>query len=166
MIEKWLEIKEWPGYFISNTGKVKRSDRHIALCPNKNRNNYVYVYHSNNTIRPRALSVHRLVARYFIPNPENKPCVNHIDNNPQNNLVENLEWVTHQENIQHCISQGRSVYKRGEECAQSVLSEKIVRKIKSEVGSMTYKELAKKYGTNYSNIAHIKRGSRWGHVNI
>jgi hypothetical protein len=57
MIETWLEIKEWPGYFISNTGKVKRGEAYIALCPNKNRNNYVYVYHSSKAAMPRALSV-------------------------------------------------------------------------------------------------------------
>jgi 6-phosphofructokinase len=80
--------------------------------------------------------------------------------------VENLQWVTHRENIHHCINQGRAVYKKGDECKQAVLSEKVVRKIKSEIGSMTHRDLAKKYNTNYSNIAHIKRGSRWGHVRV
>lgn len=52
-------------------------------------------------------SVHRLVAKAFIPNPDNKPEINHIDNNTRNNIVTNLEWVTHAENMQHCHAQGK-----------------------------------------------------------
>ena len=49
------------------------------------------------------LSAHRTVAKVFLPNPENKPCVNHIDFNKENNCIENLEWVTHKENTAHLI---------------------------------------------------------------
>lgn len=53
------------------------------------------------------VSVHRLVAKLFVPNPDNKPCVNHIDNNRLNNDYENLEWVTHKENTAWAKKQGR-----------------------------------------------------------
>ncbi len=164
MTEKWAKISEWEGYFISNTGKVKNEEKLVALCPNKNRGGYVYVYHRTRSMRPRALSVHRLVARYFIPNPENKPCVNHIDNCTQNNSVSNLEWVTHKENVAHTIKQGRKIQFVGEACPQAKLTESIVREIKNHIGRMPYTEIAKKFNTNYSNVAHIKRGSRWAHV--
>jgi hypothetical protein len=164
MIEIWEQIKEWEGYYISNKGNVKNPKGNlVALCVNKKRG-YVYVFHSKSEMRPRALSVHRLVARYFILNPTNKPQVNHIDNVRHNNTLANLEWCTAKENIDHCIKQGRKVQLRGDQCPHSVLTEEIVRNIKKDIGTTTLKKIAEKYNTNYSNVAHIKRGSRWAHV--
>jgi hypothetical protein len=67
---------------------------------------YKRVTLSKNGITKRFL-VHRLVAETYIPNSENKPFVNHIDNNGSNNCVENLEWCTHSENMKHAHNQGR-----------------------------------------------------------
>lgn len=164
MQEIWHEIKEWPTHYISNQGRVKNNKIFLALCPAKKRRRYVYVYHSDRNIKPRALSVHRLVARYFIPNPENKPHVNHIDNNPENNDILNLEWCTPKENTAHMINQDRKVQYRGSQCTQAKLTEKTVSEILSLRGKLTYNKIAEKYKTNYSNIAHIMRGSRWSHI--
>ena len=71
---------------------------------NKPRSNYmVYLYKNGEGKR---FLVHRLVALTFIPNPENKPQINHKDGNPLNNNVNNLEWVTSSENIRHGIKNG------------------------------------------------------------
>ena len=67
-------------------------------------------------------SVHRLVAKAFIPNPDNKPQVNHKDCNKLNNDISNLEWVTGRENIDHSIKNGRQIAKKGKDstCSKSV----------------------------------------------
>lgn len=67
--------------------------------------NYAYVSYSENG-KQKHFSVHRLVGKAFIPNPENKPEINHIDSNPRNNKVSNLEWVTRRENVVHAYENG------------------------------------------------------------
>lgn len=57
--------------------------------------------------KTKRFSVHRLVGKAFIPNPDNKKFINHIDNNGENNIVSNLEWCTHKENMKHSAKQGR-----------------------------------------------------------
>lgn len=67
-------------------------------------------------------TVHRLVARKYIPNPDNLPCVNHKDGNKLNNHKDNLEWCTHRENSQHASSLGLMVQRFGEDNPQSKLT--------------------------------------------
>lgn len=98
-------------YEIGNNGNVKSVISNKILKSgyfntNKEGNSYQFVYLYKNKVRKR-FSVHRLVAEYFVANPENKDCVNHIDNNPSNNNHINLEWCTHSENMKHSHKQGR-----------------------------------------------------------
>ena len=60
--------------------------------------------------KPFEKKVHRLIAECFIPNPNNKPCINHKDGNKQNNQISNLEWVTYKENTAHAIKHGLFVF--------------------------------------------------------
>lgn len=113
MEEKWKDIKNYEGlYQVSNLGRV-RSLNHIRKN-GKSENNvyitkgrilkaaiqnvgYMFVVLSKNG-KTKGYRVHRLVAEAFIPNPNNYKCVNHKDENKQNNCVNNLEWCTHEYN--------------------------------------------------------------------
>ena len=77
------------------------------MKPDRNPQGYLRVsmYADSGAIKKEA--IHRLVAKSWLDNPENKPCVNHIDSNPANNALSNLEWVTHQENTDHMLSKKR-----------------------------------------------------------
>ena len=96
-MEVWKDIKGYEGlYQVSNLGNVKSLKTNKNLYYSKSRN-YLRVGLNKNGVR-RGFSIHRLVAQAFIPNPKNKPCVNHKDCNPKNNCVDNLEWCTHKYN--------------------------------------------------------------------
>lgn len=114
----------------------------------------------------KSYSIARLVAETFIPNPENKPCVNHIDNNPQNNSVENLEWVTYSENTQHALKQGRQIIpdNRGEKQGGSKLKEHQVIAILQNMEFLSKKQLAEKYGVKYDTIRAIVNRKNWKHI--
>lgn len=105
------KIEGYNGYLVTDTGIVLSSKRSktVPLKPDVSRcthTNYLRVTLCNLGVTSRHF-VHRLVAEAFIPNPENKPYVNHIDNNGENNSVSNLEWCTHSENMLHSHKQGR-----------------------------------------------------------
>jgi hypothetical protein len=102
-METWKEIQNYEGlYQVSNEGRI-RSNRGIKIQGDYN--GYKKVRLSKNS-RQLTKQVHRLVAQAFISNPDNKPFVNHKDLNRSNNHVNNLEWVTHQENVDHAIKNG------------------------------------------------------------
>lgn len=101
--EVWKDVQGYEGlYEISNKGRVKSvklnsirkshlSDRGYQIITLRNKNH------------TKSVRIHRLVAIHFIPNPEGKEQVNHIDFDPYNNCVDNLEWVTNRENSCHSV---------------------------------------------------------------
>ena len=104
MKEIWKEINtSKKGYFISNLGNVKRFKNNKFTLLKGGVDTGGYNYHN---IDGKYISKQRLVALNFIPNPENKPCVNHIDGIKSNNTISNLEWVTHRENMEHASRTG------------------------------------------------------------
>lgn len=106
MNEWWQVIEGYPNYEVSTAGKVRNKVTGRILKPRISNTGYERVCLYNETSH-KHISVHRLVALTFIDNPENKKCVNHIDNNRLNNRVENLEWVTYKENMIWASVQGR-----------------------------------------------------------
>ena len=95
-------IDGFPDYFVTTEGKIYSARRGTYLNPTKGtRDGYLMALLPDCSGVRKGLRIHRLVAQAFIQNPEQKPCVNHIDGNRKNNSVENLEWVTHSENSVH-----------------------------------------------------------------
>lgn len=97
-MEIFKDIKGYPGYQISNKGRVWSCKRQRYLSPFTNNSGYKAINIIAANGKRKGELIHRLVALHFIDNPEGKPEVNHIDRNKENNTVENLEWVTHGEN--------------------------------------------------------------------
>ena len=113
MIEKWKDVGGYEGlYKISNFGRVK--GKHCIKLQQDNGKGYLMVHLSKNGKSQWHL-VHRLVAKAFIENTENKPTVNHIDGNRKNNKFNNLEWATYSENNLHSYQCNRKTPVRAKE---------------------------------------------------
>lgn len=95
-------IPGFPNYTIDTNGVV-RGTAEKKQTHGKNGYKYVTLYHKN---LGKKLYIHRLMAELYIPNPENKRTVNHIDGIKHNNALSNLEWHTDSENIQHAYDNG------------------------------------------------------------
>ena len=105
MEEMWKDIDGYAGkYQVSNLGNVRRTGK-WALKPQFRGNGYLFVWLYDGHNHARKVSVHRLVANAFIPNPDGLSEVNHLDERKQNNKADNLAWCSHREN---CVYGGRS----------------------------------------------------------
>ncbi len=96
MQEEFRKIQGYDNYSVSNFGNV-RNDKTGRILKHRVRNGYYYVELCKNSKRKNNY-LHRIIAKTFIPNPQNKKFVDHIDNNRLNNNLENLRWATYQEN--------------------------------------------------------------------
>lgn len=116
--EEWKFIDGFDNRFsVSNFGRVRSNERVVSnhtgvihkkdciLKQQKNHKGYLTVTLLNGNYK-KTISVHRLVAKAFIPNEFNKPQVNHIDGNKENNFYKNLEWCTNKENQLHAVALG------------------------------------------------------------
>lgn len=162
--ELWKPLEEYRGIKVSSIGRVwkssnkSRKERILTDFP-KDRDGYcrcsVQRLDGSWTSQP----VHRLVAKAFLPNPDNKAHVNHIDGNRANNFLENLEWVTPKENVYHSFKSGRR-----KECKQvpkrTILTDFQVEQIDKLRSIYTVKQIAKLFNIEYQtlkNIIHKKK---------
>ena len=176
MKEQWKEIKgNREIYEVSNFGNVRTKDREGAR--GRNIKGHVLAQHDNSNGYPRcdmnfdgkrkSYLVHRLVAKSFIPNPENKPDVNHKNGNIHDNSVENLEWCTKSENEKHAWKTGlkNDIATKGELHGMHKLSRKDVEYIREHHvrngGIMKTGELARIFDVNPQTITEIVSERIW-----
>ena len=107
MQETWKVLPRDNNYLVSNWGRVFSVRKMKVLTPKHNHDGYLRIQLWSHR-KSCFIAIHRLIAEAFIPNPDGKKTVNHKDGNKQNNRVENLEWATQQENIQHAWNTGLS----------------------------------------------------------
>lgn len=107
--------------------------------------------------------VHRLVAKKFIPNPHNLPQVNHKDGDKDNNSVDNLEWVTGQQNVKHSVKTG--LIKRGDDRPNAKLSAKAVKELRAlrEEG-YNYYELGRMFNIAYQTAHKVCTRQTYTHI--
>jgi len=177
MEEIWKDIAGYEGcYQVSNKGRMKsllRVVKHLTggkltvsekILTLKDRNGYDHISLWKENIEKR-FKVHRLVAQAFIPNPENKPQVNHIDGDRKNNHVSNLEWVTGKENAQHAIKTGLTVSPRGVDVPISKLKDAdVIEMRKLRHNGLEYPVIAKMFGVAVRATRAACIGVTWRHV--
>ena len=149
-------------YIIYNTGVVFNKKKNSIQHQSRNSDGYPMV-----TINKKQIRTHILIAKTFIPNPNNKSCVNHINGIKTDNRVENLEWCTPRENVIHAFKNGLMVRHKGEKNPYSKLNEDQVISIKNKIKlGATLTSIAKEFNVSVSCICLINRGKNWGHIII
>ena len=159
-------VKNGDNYMVSTDGTLKNTVTGNKLKGSIKDNGYIQVPLSLEGKKIKYY-LHRLVALAFIPNPEGKPEVNHEDGNKLNCHVDNLEWVTRLENVQHAFETGL-VNQDGSDNWKAVLDEDKVKQIKELYTTGKYKQnqLAEQFGVDKQTINNILNGKSWTHVKI
>lgn len=180
-MEIWKDIKGYEGlYQISNLGNVKSLDKIIncrgdgqrllkgKILSTRKNHDYIHVDLTNEKLK-KTYKVHRLVGIAFIDNPNNKPEINHKDGNKSNNNVNNLEWCTRIENIEHSINTGLKKIAVGwyhtkeskENKIHAKLNYEIANKIRLNLENKSRKELAYEYNVCRQVIDSVINNKSW-----
>ena len=154
-MDTFYPIVDYEGYYVTKDGKVwsEKSNKFLSLFPDKDGYLLCSLSHAG---KSRPHKVHRLVALSFLPNPENKPQVNHIDGNKANNHIDNLEWASAKENINHALNSGLINSKLSEEDVLYIRTNYIPKS--PEFGC---RALAKKFNVVPSVISNVVKGKTY-----
>jgi len=162
-------VKEtkYKNYYVTEDGRVisknrKYKDRdYKEIKPNIKRSGYANAILSIEG-KVKHVPIHRLVAETYIPNPNNLPCVNHVDGDKLNNHITNLEWVDYKENIAHAIVTGLKQSIAGEANPKAKINRAVAEQIRTDYKTIkSYRKLAKLYGIDYTSIADIIKFRTW-----
>ena len=161
------EIPGFPGYYVNTSGEVFSTrtgswkKRKLQLGDR----GYMMVEIRTAEGQPYFKTVHRLVAITFLPNPEDKPCVNHKNGIKTDNNLSNLEWCTYSENTVHAFDSGL-IRARGEDNSASTLSQSQVEHVCQllQDTNLTGKQIRDVTGVCDTVVSKIKRGVAWRHA--
>lgn len=170
--ELWVDVTGYEGYYqVSSLGRIRSLPRIVGGGNGPRRypgrmmkpdcyGPYDMVELSRNGIS-RLYTVHRLIAIAFVPNPYEKPEVNHKDGNKRNNAINNLEWATDKENSQHAALNGLLATGGRNGNAKTTDRQAVVIYHKYRTGRLRIRELAIRYGYSEPGIKMvINRGAR------
>lgn len=169
MTELWRKVNGFPRYEVSNSGKVRNAETGLVLKPVVCKG-YCIVSLSDDTHKQKNLKVHRLVAEAFLPNPNGKATVNHIDENKQNNEVVNLEWATSAEQNAHGTRLKRAAAARCRPVFQYSLNGDFIAEYRSGVEAERKTGVCRRYisncicGRSVSSNGFIWRHERYEHL--
>jgi hypothetical protein len=179
-METWKDIKGYEGlYQISNYGNAKSLDRHVAYSNGLNaihkgrllkvdksklntRGKYYFRVTLSKNDKQKRFSVHQLVAQYFIKKGNHKKCVNHIDGNPENNNVKNLEWCSYSENEKHSydvLKKVNPIRKLTDQQARYIRDNAVKSDNRKQKGNI--QQLCKKYGITKNVIYNIMKNTSY-----
>lgn len=170
--ERWKSINGFPDYEISSLGRVRclverKFSKHpfpagslvkAVLSPN----GYFRVLLRNTKMEQKNKSVHRLVAEAFIPNPEEKPQVNHKNGIKTDNSAENLEWVTAQENKIHAVKNGLQNFRKGDDAYNAKHSAVLIQEMLSlhYDSFISFREISEIYKISEGYVVLLLKGLR------
>ena len=164
MKEIWKESTLVGKLEVSNLGNVRnkkdKKDRYLS----KHKKGYLYVYFKESGKR-KSVKVHRLVATEFCDNPLDKATVNHIDADKTNNHADNLEWATHQENMDHAYANNLIPAMKGELNGRAKIGAELVHEICQDyVAGMAPIDVIEKYNVTRNQATKIKSRLTWKHI--
>ncbi len=167
MIELWMHIPGFKKYKISNHGRLFSCTRQRLLVLQTTSNNRCRKVSLSRRGKLHHFLVHRLVLLAFVgPCPKGHEC-NHIDGNPKNNRLENLEWITCSANTIHARDVlGHEYGRKGEASGTSKLTTQEVLQIRQlrETTDLSLEKLAKRFGVSHPTIANIIKRKTWKHI--